>query len=131
MTLKTDTIVDAALIAAPSSTKNVEKKRDPDMHQTRKGQQWYFGMKLHTLAWTVKAAWRTAPWSPRPTYMDKTTVEFYQSTLPWFSQECRSRICRAGIGEYLLFSKSIDGTGTPMTGKWRAKNPRSSQKWQS
>ena len=47
MTLKTDTIVDAALIAASSSTKNVEKKRDPDMHQTRKGQQWYFGMKLH------------------------------------------------------------------------------------
>ena len=47
MTLKTDTIVDAALIAAPSSTKNVEKKHDPDMHQTRKGQQWYFGIKLH------------------------------------------------------------------------------------
>ena len=39
MTLKTGTIVDAALIAAPSSTKNVEKKRDPEMHQTRKGQQ--------------------------------------------------------------------------------------------
>ncbi|CAH1090718.1 transposase (fragment) [Candidatus Nitrotoga sp. 1052] len=47
MTLKTGTIVDATLIAAPSSTKNIEKKRDPEMHQTRKGQQWYFGMKLH------------------------------------------------------------------------------------
>lgn len=47
MTLKTGTIVDATIIAAPSSTKNVEKKRDPEMHQTRKGQQWYFGMKLH------------------------------------------------------------------------------------
>ncbi|MFZ1765843.1 MAG: IS5 family transposase [Candidatus Nitrotoga sp.] len=47
MTLKTGTIVDATLIAAPSSTKNVGKKRDPEMHQTRKGQQWYFGMKLH------------------------------------------------------------------------------------
>ncbi len=47
MTLKTGTIVDATIIAAPSSTKNAEKSRDPEMHQTRKGQQWYFGMKLH------------------------------------------------------------------------------------
>lgn len=41
------TIVDATIIAAPSSTKNRDKARDPEMHQTRKGQQWYFGMKLH------------------------------------------------------------------------------------
>jgi IS5 family transposase len=41
------TIVDATIIAAPSSTKNADKARDPEMHQTRKGQQWYFGMKLH------------------------------------------------------------------------------------
>lgn len=47
MTLKTGTIVDATIIAAPSSTKNAKKSRDPEMHQTRKGQQWYFGMKLH------------------------------------------------------------------------------------
>lgn len=47
MALKTGTIVDATLIAAPSSTKNVKKERDPEMHQTRKGKQWYFGMKLH------------------------------------------------------------------------------------
>lgn len=43
----TGTIVDATIIGAPSSTKNATKTRDPDMHQTRKGQQWYFGMKLH------------------------------------------------------------------------------------
>ena len=42
------TIVDATIINAPSSTKNAEKKRDPEMHQTRKGKQWYFGMKVHT-----------------------------------------------------------------------------------
>ena len=42
------TIVDATLIHAPSSTKNAQKKRDPEMHQTRKGKQWYFGMKMHT-----------------------------------------------------------------------------------
>ena len=41
------TIVDATIIAAPSSTKNARKKRDAQMHQTRKGKQWYFGMKVH------------------------------------------------------------------------------------
>ena len=47
MTVTQGTIVDATIIAAPSSTKNKEKKRDPDMHQTKKGNQWYFGMKAH------------------------------------------------------------------------------------
>jgi len=41
------TIVDATIIHAPSSTKNQKKKRDPEMRQTRKGKQWYFGMKAH------------------------------------------------------------------------------------
>ena len=41
------TIVDATIIAAPSSTKNRTKERDPEMHQTKKGNQWYFGMKAH------------------------------------------------------------------------------------
>ena len=41
------TIVDASIIQAPSSTKNREQQRDPQMHQTKKGNQWYFGMKLH------------------------------------------------------------------------------------
>jgi len=41
------TIVDATIITAPSSTKNCEGKRDPEMHQTKKGNQWYFGMKAH------------------------------------------------------------------------------------
>jgi len=43
--LRTGTLVDASLIAAPSSTKNREKQRDPAMHPTRKGDQWHFGMK--------------------------------------------------------------------------------------
>jgi transposase, IS5 family len=42
----TGTIVDATIIGAPSSTKNAKGERDPEMHQTRKGKQWYFGMKL-------------------------------------------------------------------------------------
>lgn len=47
LTLKQGTIVDATLINAPSSTKNAKGGRDPDMHQTKKGNQWYFGMKAH------------------------------------------------------------------------------------
>ena len=43
----TGTIVDATIIGAPSSTKNADKARDPEMHQTRKGKQWFFGMKMH------------------------------------------------------------------------------------
>ena len=45
--LRQGTIVDATIIAAPSSTKNSTGERDPEMHQTRKGNQWYFGMKAH------------------------------------------------------------------------------------
>jgi len=45
--ITTGTIVDATIIHAPSSTKNREQKRDPEMHQAKKGQQWYFGMKAH------------------------------------------------------------------------------------
>lgn len=41
------TIVDATIISAPPSTKNKDKSRDPDMHQTKKGNQWFFGMKAH------------------------------------------------------------------------------------
>ena len=47
LSLRGGTIVDATIIAAPSSTKNGDGRRDPEMHQTRKGNQWYFGMKAH------------------------------------------------------------------------------------
>ena len=45
--LRAGTVVDATLIAAPSSTKNSSGERDPEMHQSKKGNQWYFGMKAH------------------------------------------------------------------------------------
>ena len=51
------TIVDSTIISAPSSTKNRERARDPEMHQTRKGRQWFFGMKLHT---GTDRGWSTA-----------------------------------------------------------------------
>lgn len=47
MKVNRGTIVDASIINAPSSTKNKKKQRDPEMHQTKKGNQWFFGMKAH------------------------------------------------------------------------------------
>jgi transposase, IS5 family len=47
ITLKIGTIVDATLIEAPTSTKNLLEQRDPEMHQTKKGNEWYFGAKVH------------------------------------------------------------------------------------
>lgn len=45
--IRTGTIVDATIIEAPSSTKNKARERDPEIHSTRKGNQWHFGMKAH------------------------------------------------------------------------------------
>lgn len=47
MILSEGTIVDASIISAPSSTKNKDRQRDPEMKQSKKGNQWYFGMKMH------------------------------------------------------------------------------------
>jgi IS5 family transposase len=47
LTVSRGTIVDATIISAPSSTKNRQKERDPEMPQTKQGNQWYFGMKAH------------------------------------------------------------------------------------
>ena len=47
MKVSRGTIVDATIINAPTSTKNQDRSRDPEMHSTRKGNQWYFGMKAH------------------------------------------------------------------------------------
>ncbi|OHX16570.1 hypothetical protein BI343_14830 [Chromobacterium amazonense] len=55
--LKQGTIVDATLIHAPSSTKTLRASRDPDMHQTKKGNQWYFGMKAHIGRRRPSPAW--------------------------------------------------------------------------
>jgi len=60
------TIADATIIGAPSSTKNQDRQRDPEMHQTAKGQQWYFGMKAHVRVDTGPS-WCTRSWHPLPT----------------------------------------------------------------
>ncbi len=74
LSLRQGTIVDATLIHAPSSTKNKDGKRDPEMHQTKKGNQYYFGMKAHIgadsesgLVHSVVGRQPTWPMSPRRT----------------------------------------------------------------
>jgi hypothetical protein len=64
--LKRGSIVDATIIAAPSSTKNAEGKRDPEMHQTKKGEQWHFGMKAH-IGVDADSAWSTRSRPHQPT----------------------------------------------------------------
>ena len=54
--LQEGTIVDASIILAPSSTKNRSKERDPEMHQTKKGNEWHFGMKSISV-WTLRREW--------------------------------------------------------------------------
>lgn len=47
LALKEGTIIDASIVAAPTSTKNKKGERDPEMHQAKKGNEWHFGMKMH------------------------------------------------------------------------------------
>ncbi|KVP53861.1 hypothetical protein WJ90_06990 [Burkholderia ubonensis] len=54
--LRAGTVVNATLLSAPSSTKNASSERDPEMHQRKKGNRWYFGMKAHIAA----VFWRKA-----------------------------------------------------------------------
>lgn len=54
--LQQGTLVDASILSAPSSTKNKSGQRDPEMHQTKKGNQWFFGMKMHIGADDVSGA---------------------------------------------------------------------------
>jgi IS5 family transposase len=73
--ISTGTIVDATLIHAPSSTKNEQGKRDPEMHQVKKGNQWYFGMKAHVgvdskqgIVHSAIAAWPRTPIASLPAW---------------------------------------------------------------
>src|SRR6185369_6667652 len=64
--MRQGTIVDATIIAAPPSTKNKSKARDPEMRQTKKGNQWHFGMKAH-VGVDVASGWCTRSRAPPPT----------------------------------------------------------------
>ena len=66
--LKEGTVVDATIIAAPASTKNQRGERDPEMHQTKKGNQWYFGMKAHIGADAASGLTHTLVTTPANTH---------------------------------------------------------------
>jgi IS5 family transposase len=97
------TIVDATIINAPSSTKNADKARDPEMHQTKKGNQWYFGMKAHVgvdsrskLIHAVVATPANAADSmvlPDLLHGNETRVWGEQARTGQVSQTGRSRVC--------------------------------------
>ena len=84
--LKAGTAVDATLISAPSSTKNASGERDPEMKQSKEGNQWYFGMKAHigamlSRARFIRCAVRRAmsmTWSKPPSDMQRTLLSMRQ-----------------------------------------------------
>ena len=100
--LRAGTIIDATIIAAPSSTKNATKTRDPAMKQTRKGQQWYFRMKVHIGTDTGGSCTRS-----RPRMRRRRT-----------SGNCR--ICSRARRRTCTATRPITSTTTRHTGRQRA-----------
>lgn len=101
--LKSGTIMDATIIAAPSSTKNATESRDPEMRQTRKGKNWHFGMKLHVgtdkrglvhSLTTTHAA--TADITQVPMLLHGEEREVYGDQAYW-SEEHRQRFRESGV----------------------------------
>ena len=93
--ITTGTIVDATIIGAPSSTKNHEQQRDPEMHQTAKGKQWYFGMKAHVGVDSKTKLIHTC-WPRRPTWPIATALPHLlhgKETRVWGDQAYRGRHC--------------------------------------
>ena len=128
--LKAGTIVDATIIEAPPSTKNAEKARDPEMHQTKKGRTWHFGMKAHVgtdpqgivHSLTTTAA-HVADITMLPPLLHGEERVLYGDQAYWseFHRECaqahgvRYRVNRRGTRQQ------------PLTARQRASNRRRSQ----
>ena len=123
--LKSGTIVDATIIAAPPSTKNADKARDPEMHQTRKGKDWHFGMKAHvgtdkrgTVHSLVTTAANAADISQMPKLLHGEEKELLGDQAYWseFHRQCakeagvRYRVNRRGNHSHPLteWQKSIN-----------------------
>jgi IS5 family transposase len=115
--LKTGTIVDATIINAPSSTKNAAQARDPEMRQTRKGNQWYFGMKLHIGA-DPRGVVHTL------TATDAAAADITQLPALLHGEDHRAH-WRASGGRYRVNRRGT--TKHPLTQRQRAINRRRSQ----
>jgi IS5 family transposase len=123
--LKAGTIVDATIIAAPSSTKNATQTRDPEMKQTRKGKNWHFGMKLHigtdrkgrvhSLTATHAAA---ADITQLPALLHGDERELYGDQAYWKEADRQAFTAR---GVRYRVNRRPSGT-QPLTERWRTIN---------
>lgn len=128
--VKSGTIVDATILEAPPSTKNAEKARDPEMRQTKKGNQWHFGMKahigtdtrgtVHSLTTTHAAA---ADVSQMPELMHGQEREWYGDRAYW-NQSDREYATSRGI-RYRIQRRT--SAGKPLNAYWRGINRKRSQ----
>jgi transposase, IS5 family len=128
--VKSGTIVDATILEAPPSTKNAEKARDPEMRQTKKGNQWHFGMKahvgtdthgiVHSLTTTDAAA---SDVSQMPALMHGQEREWYGDRAYW-NETDREYAQSLGI-RYRVQRRST--AGKPLSGHWREINRKRSQ----
>ena len=124
--LKTGTIVDATIIAAPSSTKNATKTRDPEMKQTRKGNQWYFGMKLHIgtdrrgRVHSVRATHAAAAdISEMPHLLHGDERELYGDQAYW---KAADREAFEALGVRYRVNRRPASKAKPLSERWRAIN---------
>ena len=124
------TMVDATLIHAPSSTKNAEQSRDPEMHQTRKGNQWYFGMKLHIGADTQTGLIHSATTTAANVHDSKALPDLLHGNETRLYGDSAYRGQRAVIQS--IAPKACDFTnerayrGRPLTDAQKTKNRRKS-----
>jgi IS5 family transposase len=123
--LKSGTIVDATIIAAPSSTKNASQARDPEMKQTRKGNQWYFGMKVHigtAAKGRVHSVTATDAAVADITELDKLLhgeAQALYGDKAYWKEEDRTSFEACG-GRYRVHRRAT--SGTPLNWKWRQIN---------
>jgi len=123
--LKQGTIVDATIIAAPSSTKNATQRRDPEMKQTRKGNAWHFGMKVHvgtdtrglvhSLTTTDAAA---ADITQMPALLHGGEAEVFGDRAYW-NEGDRQELERLGV-RYRVNRRGA--RGAPVSERWRTIN---------
>jgi IS5 family transposase len=124
--LKSGTIVDATIIAAPSSTKNAAQARDPEMKQTRKGNAWHFGMKLHVgtdLKGRVHSLTAThagvADITQLPALLHGEERVLYGDQAYW--KEADRQTLEAQGVRYRV-NRRAPGPQRPLTARWRAIN---------
>ena len=120
------TIVDATIIAAPSSTKNEKKERDPEMHQTKKGNQYYFGMKGHIGVDSKTGLIHSAAVSPANTH-DSQAIEHLlhgDETRVWGDSAYtgQGEKIKAKAPKALDFTNEKGRRNAPLTERQKAKN---------